>query len=112
MGLIVTWIINAIAVFVSAYILPGVQLSNFLTAMVVAVVLGVVNAIIKPILVLLTLPITVVTFGLFALVINAVMILLVSSVVDGFTVNGFWWALIFSIVLSVVSTILFGLQPK
>lgn len=89
-------------VFVSAYILPGVKVDSFVTALVVAVVLGIVNAILKPILVLLTLPINLLTLGLFSLVINAVLILLVTAMVPGFTVAGFWTALVFSVVLSLV----------
>lgn len=110
MTLIMNWIINAIAVFASAYILPGVQVEGFLVALVVAVVLGIVNTFIKPILVVLTLPINVLTLGFFTLVINAVLILLVSNIVSGFQVDGFWWAVLYSIILSLVSSVLFSLQ--
>ena len=99
-------LISSLAVFISAYILPGVHVENFMTAVVVAVVLGIVNAFIKPILVVLTLPVTVLTFGLFLLVINAVSILIVAAVVPGFKVDGFWWALIFALVLSFVGSFL------
>ena len=88
---------------VSAYILPGVHVQNFWTALVVALVMGVLNILIKPLLVILTLPITIVTFGLFLLVINALMVLLASRIVPGFTVDGFWWAVLFSILVSLIN---------
>lgn len=106
MAILINIIISALAVFASAYILPGVHVDTFLTAIIVAIILGVVNMILKPILVILTLPITIVTLGLFYFVINALMILLVANLVPGFTVDGFWWALIYSLVLSIVSSVL------
>lgn len=106
MALLINILISAIAVFASAYILPGVHVDTFLTAIIVAVILGVVNMILKPLLVILTLPITIVTLGLFYFVINALMILLVANLVPGFTVDGFWWALLYSLVLSIVSSVL------
>ncbi|MBP9719303.1 MAG: phage holin family protein [Candidatus Levybacteria bacterium] len=106
MILIINTLIMALAVVISAYLLQGVHVSSFLTAILVAIVLGFVNAFLKPLLVLLTLPVTIVTLGLFLLIINALIILLVSAVVPGFKVDGFWWALIYSIVLSIVSSIL------
>lgn len=102
-------IVNAIAVIISAYILPGVKVDGFLTAIVVAVVLGVVNMFIKPVLILLTLPLNILTLGLFTFVINAALVLLVSNIVPGFRIEGFLWALIFSLVLSVVSSFLYSL---
>lgn len=103
MALLINLLLSALAVMVAAYILPGVTIANFWTAVVVAVALGIVNAILKPILVILTLPINILTLGLFTLVINAVLVLLVSSVVPGFHVDGFVWALIFGLVLSLVN---------
>jgi putative membrane protein len=102
-------IVSAIAVLISAYILPGVKVDGFLTAIVVAVILGAVNMFIKPIFVLLTLPLTILSLGLFYFVINALMILLVSSLVPGFKVSGFLYALLFSLVLSIVSSFLHSL---
>jgi putative membrane protein len=102
----VNLIVSTFAVLISAYVLPGVKVDGFLTAVVVAVILGAVNMFIKPIFVLLTLPLTILSLGLFYFVINALMILLVSSLVPGFRVSGFLWALIFSLVLSVVSSFL------
>lgn len=94
------------AIFITAYILPGVKVADFVTAIVVAVVLGLVNTFIKPVLILFTLPVNILTLGLFTLVINALMILLVSALVPGFTVKSFAWALLFSIILSFVSAFL------
>ena len=88
---------------ISAYVLPGVSVNGFLVAVVVAVILSVVNFLVKPIVTLLTLPINVLTLGLFNLVINALMIILVDSVVPGFLVSGFGWAVLFGIVLSLVN---------
>ncbi|MBI4991142.1 phage holin family protein [Candidatus Gottesmanbacteria bacterium] len=109
MQIIVNLLLNALAVLISAYLLPGVKVDGYFTAIVVAVVLGIVNAILKPILILFTLPITILTLGLFTFVVNALMILLVSSLVPGFHVRGFWWALIFSLVLSLVNSFLHSL---
>lgn len=90
--MILRFLLNGVAVMLTAYLLPGVTVKDYLTALIVALVLAIVNVIVKPILVLFTIPITVVTLGLFLLVINALMILLVDYFVDGFFVNGFWWA--------------------
>lgn len=106
MGILINWFLSALAIFVAAYVLPGVDLESFVTALVVAVVLGVINAFIKPVILILTLPINILTLGLFTFVINALVILLVNAVVPGFKVDGFLWALIFSILLSVINIIL------
>lgn len=98
-------IISALAVIITSLILPGVHINSPLTGVIVAAVLAVLNAIIKPILVILTIPITVITLGLFLLVINAAIILLASYLVDGFNVQDFWTALFFSIILSLVTSI-------
>lgn len=102
-------LINALGVYVTAAILPGVTLRDFGTAVVVAVILAVANAVIRPILVVLTLPLTILTLGLFLLVINALMVLLVDALLDGFSTRNFWWALLFGIVLALINTVLFGL---
>ncbi len=106
MSYIISLLITALAVMVTAYLLPGVTIKSYGSAIIVALLIGLVNMIIKPIMVILTLPITILTLGLFLFVINALMILLVSALVPGFKVNGFIWALIFSIVLSFVNSIL------
>jgi putative membrane protein len=99
-------LISAVAVFVTAYLLPGVHVASFWTALVIAVILGLVNFLVKPLIVILTLPVTIVTLGLFLFVINAAIILLVAWIVPGFRVDGFLWALLYSIVLSLISGVL------
>ena len=106
MNFILRLIISGIIAYVLAKILSGVHISNITTAIIFALVLACLNAIVKPILVLLTLPITVVTLGLFLFVINALIILLADKLLDGIRVDGFWWALIFSVILSVFSSAL------
>ena len=106
MKLLIKWILSAAAVFLTSYILPGVHIDSFLTALLVAFTLGVVNAVIKPILFILTLPVTIITLGLFALVLNVLMILLSDSLVQGFSIDGFWWAVLFGLVLSLISSVL------
>ena len=104
MNFILRLLISGIIAYVLAKILSGVHISNITTAIIFALVLACLNAIIKPILVLLTLPITVVTLGLFLFVINALIILVADKLMDGIKVDGFWWALIFSVILSVFSS--------
>lgn len=106
MGILINWVLSAIAIILTAYFLPGVHVSSLPAALITAVVLGIVNAILKPILVLFTLPLTIVTLGIFMFVINGLLILLVSAIVPGFKVDGFLWALIFSIVLSLINSML------
>jgi putative membrane protein len=107
---VLTVLLSAIAVFVTAHILPGARVEGFGTAVVVAVVLGFVNAFIRPIILLLTLPINVLTLGLFTFVIMALIVLGVSAIVPGFHVNGFWWALAFALVLAVINAFLNSLK--
>jgi len=98
-------LLYALAILISAYILPGVHVVHYGYALLVALVLTLANAIVKPILIVLTIPITFLTLGLFLLVINALIIQLVDFLVPGFEVDGFWWALAFSLILSVVNSI-------
>ncbi len=105
--MIYTILINSIAVYVTAKVLEGVDVKDFVTAIVAAIVLALVNTFIKPVLVFLTLPVTIITLGLFVLVINALMIMLVDSLLEDFKVRNFGWALLFGIVLSVVNALLF-----
>lgn len=104
--ILLSWLVSALAIIVTAYILPGVRIESFVTALVTAVVLGIINSILKPVLLLLTLPINVLSLGLLTFVINALLVLLAAHIVPGFRVDGFWWALAFSIVLSLVNTLL------
>jgi putative membrane protein len=106
MSIIIRLILNSIAVYLSAILLPGIKIASFWRAVLVAIILAVVNYTVKPLLILLTLPVTILTLGLFLFVINALMILLVSYIVKGFEVSNFWWALLFSLVLSIISSIL------
>ena len=96
----------AAAVLIAAYVIPGVRVANFFTALWVALFLGIVNVLLRPILILVTLPINILTLGLFTFVINAALILLASYFIKGFQVAGFWWALIYGIVLSIVHYLL------
>ncbi|TYA55143.1 phage holin family protein [Formosa maritima] len=112
MNLIIRILLTAVAVVILAKFLPGVAVEGFTSAIIVAIVLGLLNIIVKPILVILTLPITVVTLGLFLLVINACIILMANSFIDGFVVDGFWIALLFSLLLSVLESIMFSVLNK
>lgn len=98
------WIVSAIAILIAAYLLPGVTVT-LIGALILAVVLGIINVFIKPIVVILTLPINIVTLGLFSLVINALLILLADYLVPDFSVSGFWTALFFSIIVSLINTL-------
>lgn len=109
MKFILRLLLSALAVVVLSKVLPNVSVDSYITALIVAVALSLLNFIVKPILVVLTLPVTIVTFGLFLLVINALIIKLADHFVDGFTVNGWLWALIFSLLLSLLQSILFSL---
>ena len=106
MYLIFRLIITAIVVFLSAYYLPGVTVDSFWTAFLVAIVLGIVNILIRPIVTLVTLPITILTLGLFSFVINAIMIWLVAALIPGFTLSGFVAALLLALVLAVLHWLL------
>lgn len=107
MSLLIWLFINTISILIAAYILPGITLKDFTTAFIVALVLGVLNLFIKPILFLLTLPLTILTFGLFTFVLNAFMIILASALLSpNFHVANFFWALLFSLVISIVNSIL------
>ncbi len=103
---LLTWLLTALALVITANLVPGFVVTSFIAALLAAVVLGLVNAVIRPILVLLTLPITFVTLGLFLLVINALTIWLAGAITPGFQVLGFLPALLGSIVLTIVATVL------
>ncbi len=103
---ILTWIITALSLLITAYFVPGITIDGFQVAAIATLVMGLINAIVKPILVLFTLPLTILTLGLFLLVVNAISFSLVSYFTPGFTVNSFLDALFGSIILSVVSSFL------
>ena len=106
MNFILRLVISALAVLLCSYILPGISIqdNNILIALLVAAVLAFLNSVIKPIMVILTIPVTLITLGFFLLVINALIIMIAARIVDGFNVNGFWFALLFSLVLSFVTS--------
>ena len=106
MMLLLKWLIMTLSIGIAAYLIPGITVSGFFSALFVALFLGIINTLVRPFLILITLPINILTLGLFTFVINAVLVLLASKVVHGFEVNGFWWAMLFSIVLSIVQYIL------
>ncbi len=109
MKFILRILLSALAVVVLAKVLPGIGVDTYTTAIIVAVVLSLLNFIVKPILIILTLPVTILTFGLFLLIINAIIILLADNLIAGFTVDSIWWALLFSLLLSFLQSILFSL---
>lgn len=112
MKLIVRILLSAIAVIILANILPNVSVDSFMTAVIVAVVLSLLNLLVKPVLVILTLPVTIVTLGLFLLIINALIILLADYLITGFAVGNIWWALLFSLLLSFLQSIFFSLLKE
>ena len=103
---------TAISVMIIAHFMTGVFVASFTTSVIVAVVLSLLNVFIKPLLILFTLPVTLLTFGLFLLVINAIIILLCTKIVGGFAVDTFWTALLFSIILSLLQSIMFSLTGQ
>jgi len=103
MRLILTWLINTVALMALPYLMHSVTVSNFTTALIAALVLALVNTLIRPVLVLLTLPVTFLSLGLFVLVINALLFWMVATLVDGFHVAGFWSAFLAAILYSVIS---------
>jgi putative membrane protein len=112
MSWIIRFLLNGLAVFLTAYLLPGVDVDGYSSALIVALVISLANILVKPILVVLTIPITIITLGLFLLVINALIILLADYLVDGFSVDTFWWALLFSLIMSVFNSLFDDLTSK
>lgn len=105
------WLVSTIAILVAAYLIPGVEVT-LLGAFVLAIVLALINLFIKPVLSLLTLPLTIITLGLFSLVLNALLVLLASLIVPGFSIHGFWDAFIFSIIISLINALFNGFTTK
>ena len=108
MKMILRILLTAIAVVILAKILPGVGVDSYGTAIIVAIVISLLNFIVKPLLIILTLPVTVLTLGLFLLIINALIILMADSLIDGFMVENIWWALLFSLLLSFLQSIFYS----
>jgi putative membrane protein len=109
MNILIQWLINALAVYATAHLLDGIHIKSFGAAVLVALVLGLVNAIVRPVLVFLSIPFIIVTLGLFLLVINALLLQLSASIVGGFSIDSFWWAVAGSLVISLISWLLSAL---
>ncbi|HMN19151.1 MAG TPA: phage holin family protein [Candidatus Moranbacteria bacterium] len=111
MKILIHWLLSALAIMIAAYLLKGITVENSFVALVVAVVLGFLNTVIRPVLLLFTLPINIMTLGLFTLVINAALILAASAFIPGFHADGFGWAIAFSVVLWLVNSVLHRFEP-
>jgi putative membrane protein len=110
--LLIGWAASAVSLLIVAYLIPGIHVDSIKTALIAAIVIGLVNGTLGVLLKIVTFPLTLLTLGVFWLVINALMLLLVTKLVSGFTIDGFWWAFLGSIVLSVVNGIVRGLLPS
>lgn len=104
MGFLIRIFVVAAISFALAHLLHGVHVTDFWTALIFAIVLALLNMFVRPLLILFTLPVTFITLGLFLLVINTLVVLLASKLVDGFSIDNFWWALLFSIILSIITS--------
>lgn len=111
MSLIIAWVVNALSLLALAWVMPAVQVASFGTALAAALVLGLLNAIIRPVLLVLTLPVNVLTLGLFTFVINGFLFWLAANFLEGFTVRSFGWAILAAIVYSLISWALSALLP-
>lgn len=112
MSLLLRFLLSGVAVMLTAYLLPGVHVSDYWAALLVAALVSFSNLVIRPLLILFTIPITILTLGLFLLVINAIIILGVDYFVDDFIVDGFWWALAFSLILSIFNSMFADLTKE
>ncbi len=112
MNLLIRFLLSGVAVMLTAYLLPGVHVMDYWAALLVAALVSFSNLVIRPLFILLTIPITILTLGLFLLVINAMIILGVDYFVDGFQVDGFWWALAFSLILSIFNSLFTDLTKE
>ena len=111
-GILITLVVNALSIFLASYILGGVHVDSVLTAIIVAALLSLLNVTLKPLLIILTLPLTLFSFGLFLLVINAIVIFVAADWIGGFGVDGFWWAVGFSLLISITNSILYRLGER
>ena len=112
MNFLLRILITALVAFGLAQLLNGIHVDTYWTALIFALVLAVLNVLVKPILIILTLPLTIITFGLFLFVVNALVVLLASRFVDGFKIDNFWWGLLFALLLSLVTSVLFKDMDK
>lgn len=106
MDILIKWLLNAVTILAAAYFIPGIHVANFVAALVIALILGILNVIVKPVLFVLTLPITILSLGLFIFVLNALLVLLTAHIVSGFYVDTFFSALLFSITIGILNTVL------
>ena len=109
-GPITGLIVNALSIFIVSYLLSGIYVDSIWTALIVALILSILNVTLKPLLILLTIPITILTFGLFLIVVNVIILMTVDYLLAGFGIDGFFWAIIFSVLVSIVNSILFDLS--
>jgi len=109
MNILIRWFVNALSLYIVSKIVTGITVKDFPTALVASIVIGLINALIKPILLLLTLPINILTLGLFTFILNGFLLYIAGHVIPGFSIDGLWSAVIGSILLSIVSTVLFSL---
>jgi putative membrane protein len=112
MKILMNWLIYTLAITITAYLLPGVTVAGLGVALITALVLGLINAVLRPVFIFFTLPLTIISLGLFVFIINALLVLLAGYLVTGFMVAGFWWALLFSLIVSVINWILNGLVRR
>lgn len=105
MKLIFHWLVATVAIIIAAYLIPNVTIDTFVTGLVLAVVLGALNLLVKPVLLILTLPVNFITLGLFTIVINAALVWLADFLVEGFRVENFGWALLFALALSIINIV-------
>ncbi len=112
MRILLVWILNAVALWLVALLLPGVAVADEISAFIAAIVLGLVNAVVKPVLIILTLPVTVLTLGLFLLVLNGLLFWGVASLLPGFHVDGFWWGVGGALLYSILTWAFSGLLPQ
>ena len=112
MNFIIKLVLYSVAIVLTSYLLPGVEIDNFGYAFILAALLALLNITLKPLLIILTIPFTIFTLGLFLLVINAVIILVADSFIPGTQIDGFWWALLFSIIVSILNGLFTGLTKK
>jgi putative membrane protein len=112
MGFLTKILVTALAAYFAAWLLPGVTIANVQTTVIVALVLAILNAVVKPILIILTIPVTIVTLGLFLLVINIIIVKIADALIDGFAVEGWLSALLFSLIVSFVSSVLHAIARR
>ena len=109
-GMIGTLLVNTLSIFAVSYILTGIHVDSIMTALVLAIIMAVLNITVRPLLVIITIPLTLLTFGLFLLVVNVLVLYVAEMLIGGFSIDGFWWALLFSVLVTFVNGVLFGLE--